>query len=474
MKTDRIRRAGVLASAVVGVLAVSWVLPPAVHRARRLCPVRQDGVPEAGAYAAFARRYGVDCSVCHISYPQLSEVGAKFRMAGYRMPDEIGNEAKWSNWGDNTSVKLTETYKLSASVTGTGAAPETNGFSSGGVQWYPIEGAFGKYVSVNDEVDFTAAGTPTSIATNNSNGKNSVVGKAGAMTMNNAHMIATLPVTSDSFVTVRAGLMDAFNGYGASDSRGVGALSPTFKPTPSQFQPGGGASYTYNGFAPNGEGVELGFNWKDTHVSAQVTNGFNSSTNNGVQGEDNRYKDYSVFVNQFIGESAIAAHFYSGTAGYSNNTATVVNGIAGAESSGTNPFAANWYDSYMRGILYGTLKFLKDDKLNLLLGFCDSTDHTYDRGSNSASDQFHSMGWFATLQSVQHIVNQQLTTALSYGTDRASTATAANRVSDVTLSFAVPIQNNKFDFSMQTKRTQQFNARDTIADIAQVQWEFLY
>jgi hypothetical protein len=470
MKTDRIRRAGVLALAVVGLFAVSWVLPPAVHKARRLCPVRPDGVPETQAYASFARRYGVDCSVCHISYPQLSEVGAKFRMAGYRMPDEIGNEAKWTNWGDNTSVKLVETYKVAASVTGTGAAPATNGFVNSGVQWYPLEGAFGKYMAANDEVDFNAGSSPTkNINTSNT----SVAGTPGSMSVSNAHVVATLPINADSFVTVRAGLMNAFNGYGASDSRGVGAVSPTFKPTPSQLQPGAAKSFTYSGFAAGGEGVEVGFNWKDTHVSAQITNGYNSYNNTATQGEDNRYKDFSVFVNQFIGENAIAAHFYNGTAGYGNNTGTLNNGTAGAEAAGA-PYSANWYDNYVRGIIYGTMKFLPSDKLNLLVGFCDGVDHTYDLHTNNAGDQFHSMGWFATAQSIQHVLNQQLTTALSYGTNRASTSTAGNRVSDVTLSFAVPVQNNKFDFSMQSRRSQQLNSPDTIANVAQAQWEYMF
>jgi hypothetical protein len=75
---------------------------------------------------------------------------------------------------------------------------------------------------------------------------------------------------------------------------------------------------------------------------------------------------------------------------------------------------------------------------------------------------------------MQQILSHQLTTALSYGTNRASTATAGNRVSDVTLSFAVPVENNKFDFSLQTRRTQAVGTRDTTADLAQAQWEFMF
>ena len=461
MKNDRIGRPGVLVLAVVGLLAVSWVLPPTVHQARRLCPVRPDGVSEAGAYAAFARRYGVSCSVCHASYPQLNETGYKFRVAGYRMPDEIGNEAKWTNWGDNSSIKLVESYAAASTKGNKTSTPETNGFSNAGLQVFPLEGAFGKYMAANDEVDFNA-GT-----------SNTTKGTAGSFSLSNVNMVATLPVTPDSFVTTRVGLISNFQGYGASD-RGVGAVSPTFKPTPSQIQPGGGtASFTYPGFGVAGEGAEVAYNWKDTHASVQVTNGYNSFNNSTNQGEDNHYKDFSFFVNQMIGESALAASFYSGTSGYGPNAATVVNGVGGAESAGA-PFTAGWYDNYMRGILYATIKALPNDKLDLLLGACDGTDHTYDLRTRSSSDQFHSLGWFATLQSMQQVLSHQLTTALSYGTDRASTATAGNRVSDVTLSFAVPVDNNKFDFSLQTRRTQAVGTKDTTADLAQAQWEFMF
>jgi hypothetical protein len=472
MKMKRLNRAGVLGLAVTGLLASAWVLPPVVHRVRRMCPVRPDGVREAAAYANFARRYGVGCEVCHTSVPQLNETGYKFRVAGYRMPDEIGSEAKWGNWGDNMSLRLQENYNVAATKGSTSSTPETNGFVNGGLELYPLEGAFGKYMAANGEVDFAAGKTPTTVVNNTAaNSYNLGKGNAGQVSMTNMNMIATLPINADSFVTARTGLISAFQGYGASD-RGVGLISPTFKPTPSQVQPGGTKSFTYPGFGSSGEGLELAYNWKGTHVSAQVVNGYNSNTGSTYQGEDNHLKDFGVFANQMIGENAIAAYFYNGSSGYSSNAATIVNGIGGA--AGGSPFTANWYDNYMRGIVYGTLKLLPQDKLDLLLGGCDGYDHTFDKTANNATDTFHSMGWFATLQTVQKVMDLPLTTALSYGTNRASTATAGNRVSDVTLSFAMPIENNKFAFDVQTQRQQQVGTRDTIADLAEFQWQFMY
>ncbi|MFI5345552.1 MAG: hypothetical protein ACHQ51_04180 [Elusimicrobiota bacterium] len=91
MKNDRIRRAGVLFLALVGVLAVSWLLPPAVHLLRRQCPVRPDGVSQAEAVPAFARKYGFSCMQCHSNWPTLNEYGRQFKMNGY-VPDRESEE----------------------------------------------------------------------------------------------------------------------------------------------------------------------------------------------------------------------------------------------------------------------------------------------------------------------------------------------------------------------------------------------
>jgi hypothetical protein len=445
----RLRRAGVVGLAATAILAAAWILPPVVHRAEHLCPVRPDGVQEASAYAAFARRYGVSCSVCHASYPQLNAVGFKFRTAGYRMPDEIGADAKWANWGDNTSVKVKESFK--AVSTKGHSATATNGFSSGGVEWFPWEGAIGKYVAVNSEVDFDQV--PASVGVSNLN------------------LDAAFPVSADSFVTTRVGLMSAFQGYGASD-RGVGGLSPTFLPTPSQVQPGytpanKAKTFTYPGFNRSGEGVEVAYNWKGTHASVQLTNGYDPSSKSGTQGEVNHFKDLNLFVNQMLpNDCAIAAAFSYGTVGYSS---------AAVMSNPTTPYNAAWFDHYLRGVVYATVKVLKADKLDVLAGMADGEDQVQDAATQSASHRFHSLGWFTTLQSVQPVLGQSLTSALSYGTNRASTSTGGNRVSDVTLSFAVPVENNKFDLSFQTRRSQNGGGvLDTITNTAQAQWELMF
>lgn len=459
MKTNRMSRAGVLGLAVVGLLAASWVLPPMVHQYRRLCPVRPDGVSEAGALAQFARRYGVDCTVCHTSIAQLTPVGYKFRVAGFRMPDEIGNEAKTSGFSDFTSVRLREQYKITESaVTSAGVkTPATNGFSSTGVNLYPGFGAFGKYWAMESEVSMAVGNTAAT------------KGTVGGVSVSNANLRGTFPINSDAFVGVRVGVMPGFEGYGAAD-RGIGLLSPGWKPTPSQVQPNGTKSFVYNSAVPSSEGAEVSIDWKDTHASFQLLNGYNSYNGSVNQGEDNYLKDYNLFVQQMFGENAISAFFYSGKAGYSYDAGTTVNGLAGAEAAST-PGSSAWINDYQRMALYGTLKVLPKDRLSILAGFVDGKDHMISKTTHDGSGTFTSYGWFAQAQSVLH---PHFTTALGYGTNRASTITAGNRTSDVTLSFAMPFQNGKFGVDFQTKRTQNVGNRDVIANQVLAEWMLNY
>ena len=74
-----IRRGG----AGIILLGLMWLLPPYFQRVRHLCPVRPDGISQALALPAFARKYGMSCSQCHSDYPTLNSFGRQFKMNGY-------------------------------------------------------------------------------------------------------------------------------------------------------------------------------------------------------------------------------------------------------------------------------------------------------------------------------------------------------------------------------------------------------
>lgn len=52
---------------------------------------------------SFTRKYRVPCEACHDAptYPRLNDFGYKFRRAGFRLPEEIGQDVSADfNLGD--------------------------------------------------------------------------------------------------------------------------------------------------------------------------------------------------------------------------------------------------------------------------------------------------------------------------------------------------------------------------------------
>ena len=66
-----------------------------ISRAARLAPVLTAFLfifssASLRAMPNFARKTGMPCSGCHTVIPRLNEFGYKYRVAGFRLPDDIG------------------------------------------------------------------------------------------------------------------------------------------------------------------------------------------------------------------------------------------------------------------------------------------------------------------------------------------------------------------------------------------------
>lgn len=106
----RLRAAAQTAAVLYLTLVVSWLLPPVLQRARRLCPVRPNGIGQAEAIPTFARKYKTSCTTCHAPVPiKLNNFGEAFKNSGFRMPSndegltkiemqELGASAWKENW----------------------------------------------------------------------------------------------------------------------------------------------------------------------------------------------------------------------------------------------------------------------------------------------------------------------------------------------------------------------------------------
>ena len=74
--------------ALVVFFFMAWMFPPLWHGWNHLCPVRPDGLDQAEAVPAFARKYNVSCSMCHVAFPMLNAFGRQFKLNGYVMDKE--------------------------------------------------------------------------------------------------------------------------------------------------------------------------------------------------------------------------------------------------------------------------------------------------------------------------------------------------------------------------------------------------
>src|SRR6266542_785907 len=156
----------------------------------------------------FARKYNLDCTTCHTIIPRLNEKGYKFRAAGFRMPEEIGQpQEKNFELGDYFSARLQPRYDVQLTNQPNGAAVanivggvpgpriRTNSFSYMESTLYPLTGSWGKYfgslveLSVSPEDVFEVENAYVRFTTGNEN----------------------------KFFTVRGGVFHPWQGLGASD-----------------------------------------------------------------------------------------------------------------------------------------------------------------------------------------------------------------------------------------------------------------
>lgn len=117
------------------MLSSAWVFPPMIHRARRLCPVRPDGIAESAAMPLFARKYNVACNTCHVpAFPKLNDFGNTFRDHGYQMgtDNDLPTSAKISMGYWPLSFRTTVGYQ-SAHAGSKGDSVNTGSFGFTGL-----------------------------------------------------------------------------------------------------------------------------------------------------------------------------------------------------------------------------------------------------------------------------------------------------------------------------------------------------
>lgn len=233
---------------------------------------------EVQAIPAFARKYNMNCSGCHSpAVPRLNAKGFAFRWAGYRMPEEIGENQEAKNVSQYLSTRFRFRYVYAKTETKPTSA---NAFQFADATLFAagsLGKSYGAFVEVEHETDET--------------GVMAVMQGAWG--------------TESGYWGVRAGQMHwLVSGGVAGFDRPTGMSKPT---------PLGNATTKAIPFrlAKDQLGLETFFVYGRNRLSFEVLNGVNSE-GSGMESGSPKTKDF-VAINQFIYDDAGSG---IGVAGY--------------------------------------------------------------------------------------------------------------------------------------------------------------
>lgn len=316
----------------------------------------------AHALPQFARKYKMDCSGCHdaLAFPRLNDVGYKFRRAGFRMPETIGQDELADYTIDNYFSASVQADNTTTVTSQTGSTDQLNTFS-GGLSLYPLTGSFAKYFASQTEL---------------------AVAPGEGIEVENAYMRAVYG-DQDTWVSARAGIMHPLEGLGGDD-RSIGATRPLiFEVAPFQNQ-----DTLLTAPEPSRIGVDVGVQWEDTSVSFEVFNRVRAELEGGeivpsALGPDTRSaKDYMVVANQILGtRSSASAYWMHGSVALPRDPQMFVAGT-------TEDTFDDRFDRFAAFVSGGSAKLLG------LAGAQVGFDHALDPTTGSTS-RFTSIGGFA-------------------------------------------------------------------------------
>jgi len=223
-----------------------------------VCAALHANADDVKALPMFARRYNVPCSTCHTSAPRLNETGYKFRAAGFRMPEEIGQEPERPyKLFDHVGFRLQPRYDaIRTSLDGhADTTQKVNLFAAEAYIWY---GPISKYVSSNLKV---------TIFPEESNETEDHERVEGNIRFNYGN--------ADKFLDIRAGVPHPMEGFGGSEYYVASNTRPFIQELRTAFF----NQETF--FAPIGfhqAGITLAYHYKRTSVRALVLSGFRLKT----------------------------------------------------------------------------------------------------------------------------------------------------------------------------------------------------
>jgi hypothetical protein len=276
----------------------------------------------------FARKYHVACTTCHgPAIPRLNEAGYKFRRAGFRMPEQIGqDEASDFNLGDYFSAQVqAEWVGRTTNEAKEGESATSSTFVMPELTLYPLTGSFQRHWATLAEIAFAPEETPE---------------------IGNAYIRAVWGA-QNLWVELRAGIFHPIEGFGASD-RPLGVAFPLFE-AEGAF---GNQDTLFRLAELNRLGAEAGIQWKDTSFTVQIVNGISTVARDGevaavgtIPTFNNR-EDLVLTANQIFGP-------LSGVGAFWAHGATRPPIDEAAFAAGTS--VATWRNAYDRIALFASV-----------------------------------------------------------------------------------------------------------------------
>lgn len=250
-------------------------------------PRRADALPQ------FARKYKLDCSGCHdaLAFPRLNDVGYKFRRAGFRMPENIGQDELADYAIDNYFSAAVEGANVTNVMRDGGSTDSLNTFT-GGLSLYALTGSFEKYFASQTELGLAPGEGPE---------------------IENAYVRAVYG-KQNLWLSARAGVFHAIEGLGGSD-RSLGPSRPLiFEVAADQ-----GQDTLLLVSEPSRIGVDVGVQWGNTSLGVEVVNRIRPAVEDGevtamgIVPDTRSGKDLIVVANQILGaRSSLSAYWMRG------------------------------------------------------------------------------------------------------------------------------------------------------------------
>ncbi len=257
---------------------------------------------ESEALPNFARKYGADCSMCHVAVPKLNRFGYEFRLAGFRIPSQIGKEELPFNLADYFAARFVEQYSYVDFRDESTPANDARTSQLEMVEFnlFPLTGSWGRNFASKGHLTVTPGNAEIEVE---------------------SAYARYVRGSGDRWFQARIGIMPPLEGYGASDEP-IGVSGPLFMGTAATGSP-------FMISEQDQSGIEIGVSLPKTGTSAalRINNGLNGNGEAAVGDESSKTpgqpgtndKDVQLTLNQFYtSDSAVFLYFYRGVVPFPN------------------------------------------------------------------------------------------------------------------------------------------------------------